>query len=411
MVGHVDPGLYPDPYPDPGPAAPPAPIVTKRPRNSNVASLEEQHSKSSLGKFRSAVYKVIQQNQEKRLPRTKFPGSRFRSVVEEVVRQKNTYEYQPIDHDNEIRILRLLRGKKGDAVKCTLFPSSLRSTRSTSKLKYYEYCALSYLWGDNKVTDQLTVYDDFRERDGFLPRTRLPYTLYVHANLAAALQNIRRDNEDVNLWVDAVCINQADDVEKHAQIRLINRIYTEATSVRAWLGDRSLDASLAFGLLKSLANLRTQDELTDIEAKGELWKSVINLTKESYWRRAWALTELDFGKEAQIMWGSGAIKLEDMERAWSTILTRRKQVEPILHEAGLDDFSIKDFFDRITAQGEFLSNGNMIQAASVDQTSRTERATPAAEIRTIEYLIEEDTAPMFRSHIRSETRYILNTPK
>jgi hypothetical protein len=100
-----------------------------------------------------------------------------------------------------------------------------------------------------------------------------------------------------------------------------------------------------------------------------------------------------------------------MERAWSTILTRRKQVEPILHEAGLDDFSIKDFFDRITAQGEFLSNGNMIQAASVDQTSRTERATPAAEIRTIEYLIEEDTAPMFRSHIRSETRYILNTPK
>jgi hypothetical protein len=285
MAGHVDPGLYPDPYPDPEPAAPPAPIVTKRPRNSNVASLEEQHSKSSLGKFRSAVYKVIQQNQEKRLPRTKFPGSRFRSVVEEVVRQKNTYEYQPIDHDNEIRILRLLRGKKGYALKCTLFPSSLRSTRSTSKLKYYEYCALSYLWGDNKVTDQLTVYDDFRERDGFLPRTRLPYTLYVRANLAAALQNIRRDNEDVNLWVDAVCINQANDVEKYAQIRLINRIYTEATSVRVWLEDRSLDASLAFDLLKSLANLRTQDELPDIKAKGEIWKSVINLTKVGYWTR------------------------------------------------------------------------------------------------------------------------------
>jgi Heterokaryon incompatibility protein (HET) len=397
-------GTHPDPYPDPDPAAPPAP-------NSNVESSEEQHSKSSLGKLRSVVYKVIQQNQEKGLSRTNFPGSRFRSVVEEVVRQKNAYKYQPIDHDNEIRILRLLRGKKGDALKCTLFPSSLRSTRSTSKLKCYEYCALSYVWGDNKVTDQLTVYDDFRERDGFLPRTRLPYTLYVWANLAAALQNIRRDNEDVNLWVDAVCINQADDEENYAQIGLMTRIYTDATSVRVWLGDRSVDASLAFDLLKALANLRTQDELPDIKAKGEIWKSVINLTKDSYWTSMWTLGGFALGKDVQFMWAFETIKSEAMERAWSTILTRRKQVEPVLHEAGFDDFSIKEFFDRLTAHGEFLSNGNTIQAASVDQTFITERATPAARLRTIEYLIKEATAPMIGSHIRSEERYTLHAPK
>jgi Heterokaryon incompatibility protein (HET) len=315
-----------------------------------------------------------------------------------------SYKYQPIDHDNEIRILRLLRGKKGDALKCTLFPSSLRSTRSTSKSKCYDYYALSYVWGERIVTDQITVYDDLEERDGFQPSTRFskPYTLYVRANLAAALQNIRRDNEDVNLWVDAVCINQADNEEKYAQILLMDRIYAEATSIRVWLGDRSVDASLAFDLLKALANLRTQDELPDKKAKGEMWKSVINLTKESYWTRMWVFQDLALGKDVQIMWGSEMIKSEALERAWSTILTRRKQVEPILHEAGFDEFSIKTFLDRITAQVKLLSNGNTIQAASAYATFKTE-----FEIRNIEYLIEEDTAPLFRCHICSKEKETL----
>jgi hypothetical protein len=389
MAGHIDPD----------PAGPPVPLLTMRFRDSNVASWEEQHSKFSQGKLRSAVYKVIRQNREKRLSRTNFPGSRFRSVVEEVVRQKNTYKYQPIDYHNEIRILRLHRGKKGDVLKCTFFSSSLPSTRSTSKSECYEYWALSHSWGDPIVTDQLTVYD-MEVRDGLhTTRSSKPYSLYLSANLAAALQNIRQENENVNLWVDAVCINQADVRARNAQVALMHRICTEATSVRVWLGDRSLDASLAFDLLKSLANLRTQDELPDIKAKGEIWKSVINLTKQGYWTRVWAFQEFALGKDVQIMWGSETIKSEALGRAWSTILARRGQVEPILHEAGLDRFSTQDFFDRITSRIALKSVTSTIQEAWVDQKLNAERETPAAGIHTNDDNVKEVTPPGFRCHI------------
>jgi hypothetical protein len=391
---------------DPDPADPPAPVVTKRFRDSNVASSEELHSKYSQGKLRSAVDKVIRQNQEKR------PGSRFRGVVEEVVRQENTYKYQPIDHDNEIRILRLLRGKKGDALKCTLFPSSLPSTRSASKSKWYAYYALSYVWGQHIGIDRITVYHVSEERDGFqhVNLFSKPYTLYIGANLAAALQDFRLESQDINLWVDAVCINQADNEEKHAQILLMDRIYAEATSIRVWSGDRSVDTSLASDLLKLFANLRNQEDLPDVKSKAESWASLISLSKMSLQE---VLKQVVFAKNAPVVWDSEAM---DMERAWSKILARRQQVEPVLHEAGFDDFSIEEFFHRITArvvtaQVDFLSNVNTIQAASVDQTFETERASLAAGTRTIEYLIKEDTAPMLQSHIRSEERYTLHAPK
>ncbi|KAI1491898.1 hypothetical protein F5X96DRAFT_678080 [Biscogniauxia mediterranea] len=42
--------------------------------------------------------------------------------------------------------------------------------------------------------------------------------------------------ETVPLWVDAICINQTDVVEKSAQVTMMDRIYSVATYVVAWLG-------------------------------------------------------------------------------------------------------------------------------------------------------------------------------
>ncbi|KUJ13403.1 HET-domain-containing protein [Mollisia scopiformis] len=207
---------------------------------------------------------------------------------------------------------------------------------------------------------------------------------------------MRQEIEDIDLWVDAVCINQADIAEKKAQVALMDRIYKEATSILVWLGGSNLDASLAFNLLKLLADLRAQDDLPDTKAKADSWASVINLTKKSYWRRVWILQELEFSKKAEVAWGSETIKLETMARAWSTILTKRKQVEAILHRAGWDDSSAQYFFNRVTAQIEFQSNPCTIRASWVDQTFERERVTSAAGIQDHDDDFEEATAPEFR---------------
>ncbi|KAH7343101.1 heterokaryon incompatibility, partial [Pyrenochaeta sp. MPI-SDFR-AT-0127] len=83
------------------------------------------------------------------------------------------------------------------------------------------YEALSYTWGDPKERLPILVNE-----------TEVPVT----RNLHAALEHFRSETIDVVLWVDALCINQTDDVEKSKQVDLMTKIYAYATSTRVWLG-------------------------------------------------------------------------------------------------------------------------------------------------------------------------------
>lgn len=55
-------------------------------------------------------------------------------------------------------------------------------------------------------------------------------------NLADALRHLQREDRPGGLWVDAVCINQNDNLEKSKQLLLMKSTYHKATEVVAWLG-------------------------------------------------------------------------------------------------------------------------------------------------------------------------------
>lgn len=55
-------------------------------------------------------------------------------------------------------------------------------------------------------------------------------------NLVECLSSLRYDEITRDLWVDALCINQADTTEKSAQINLMPQIYGSAARTLIWLG-------------------------------------------------------------------------------------------------------------------------------------------------------------------------------
>jgi hypothetical protein len=99
-----------------------------------------------------------------------------------------------------------------DHIVCELFP------RTFASKPVYE--CLSYTWGTQPANKNITVNGQH-----FL----------VRENLFNALRQLRR-GEARPLWVDAICINQADIQERNAQVSLMAFIYKRATKVLVWLG-------------------------------------------------------------------------------------------------------------------------------------------------------------------------------
>ncbi|OAL52643.1 HET-domain-containing protein, partial [Pyrenochaeta sp. DS3sAY3a] len=83
------------------------------------------------------------------------------------------------------------------------------------------YQALSYTWGD--VNDKRLILV------GGTP-------FFVTKSLEIVLAHLTPQDEPLTLWIDALCIDQDDEVEKTEQVQQMQQIYSRAASVITWLG-------------------------------------------------------------------------------------------------------------------------------------------------------------------------------
>jgi hypothetical protein len=88
-----------------------------------------------------------------------------------------------------------------------------------------DYEALSYVWGD-------PVFPEVLHLDG-------GGTIAITANLFQCLVSLRRVDRTRVLWVDAVCINQKNVLEKERQVAFMGKIYKNASRAVIWLGQPS----------------------------------------------------------------------------------------------------------------------------------------------------------------------------
>jgi hypothetical protein len=147
-------------------------------------------------------------------------------------------EYQPLDFATfEIRLLTILDGEVADKVSGGDVRPFIRcSLHHTRLIEPPQYRALSYCWGDPLVTKPIIV-------NGCV--------MQVTANLEAALRELKAQQLKV-LWVDALCINQSDTVERGIQVTRMGHIYSRAYEVIAWLGVEADDSRSAFHILRWL---------------------------------------------------------------------------------------------------------------------------------------------------------------
>jgi hypothetical protein len=209
------------------------------------------------------------------------------NVNQAIIPKENTYTYEPMDYHEEIRILKIVHGKKNAPVECMLYRSALQASTynpSLSLLETYPYWALSYWWGDDEPSNPIRIYQDTRVRTSLqeFALLNLSGIFYVRNNLYAALKHFRKEDRDVDIWADALCINQKDNDEKTAQVARMHEIYSDAENVSVWLGSGNPQAKETFEFLRTILDLKKLDDLVTNKTDPEKWMLVINLMKNKW---------------------------------------------------------------------------------------------------------------------------------
>ncbi|OAL51533.1 HET-domain-containing protein, partial [Pyrenochaeta sp. DS3sAY3a] len=183
---------------------------------------------------------------------------------------------------SEFRLLRLFSRQRSNDVSCELFGASLQGPRN-----YHQYIALSYTWGSEDKVANIVVDDKKRE---------------VRKNLAQALSALRRDDEDLILWVDALCINQLNVSERNHQVALMAQIYQQAKEVYIYLGETSDHIGSAMQIMREARN----DERDSIHLRDAL-KGLREMLERPWFGRVWILQEAAHASSSTIFCGAQSV--------------------------------------------------------------------------------------------------------
>lgn len=147
--------------------------------------------------------------------------------------ESSTHVYDTIDHaTTKIRLFTLLPSVENDAPLC----GRLHTVDLEPNPPAYE--ALSYVWDDQYYANSSSSTPPA----SFALRLDNRETT-ISQNLASALVRIRHSREPRVLWIDAICIDQQNALEKNHQVQQMYNIYSSAYRVLIWLGNDNLDDS------------------------------------------------------------------------------------------------------------------------------------------------------------------------
>lgn len=192
---------------------------------------------------------------------------------------------------SEIRILGLCPGEADGPIHCKYHVVRLDDLKLS-------YETLSYAWHDdgNDGTSSSTIYIDKK-------------SVEVSRTLYRAVKRLRQIHNMRYLWIDAICINQADDREKTQQVNMMRRIYSQCDQCVIWLGSlgstSSVDAQAALDTITWIAGEQTETPqwIRDASRRNGAASALKTLITAPWWNRIWTVQEAILPPQAILYWG------------------------------------------------------------------------------------------------------------
>ncbi|KIW20303.1 hypothetical protein PV08_00878 [Exophiala spinifera] len=251
-------------------------------------------------------------------------------------------------------------------------PISLRITQYALHRRP-PYVAISYTWGNAAHTHEIRV-------------NGRPFL--VRANLYSLLWHLRQRGESRFLWIDALCIDQANLEERNFHVQLMGSIYHSADRTIVWLGlpseDRRQARALEFvaelaaamsvsdsparshggkgerkpsaatqdnwermyitgrvgGNTASSTNTGTSAVVAKLEAR---WRNLLDLCRGVYWTRTWIIQEFLRSPSLEVLVGTakldwtlfevvvGMLKSTSLDASTTTSTTITTLVDQFMH--------------------------------------------------------------------------------
>lgn len=248
------------------------------------------------------------------------------------------YEYQPLPNARSARYMTLRPASSdNDPLVCSLYTAKLN--------QFPPYEAISYVWGTPSKDRSITC-------DGRIIR--------ITANLFDALRQVRSATKPRMLWVDSICINQADVKERGHQVSLMGEIYKKSACTLICLGmsDQAL-APIAADLVTNVdfmlqsifgrADFSWEPKSFPFPEDGNpllsdtRWESLAVLLQQPWFRRGWVVQEAALGQRAVILWAGTTIIWLKLLRAYFWAVFRALRV-PHFHQLWMSNLHLESFY-------------------------------------------------------------------
>jgi Heterokaryon incompatibility protein (HET) len=200
--------------------------------------------------------------------------------------------YIPLSQLHAIRLVTIKHDPDSDPIRCELHTTNLNECG-------LEYDALSYCWGSHEDRCEILLNCE---------------VFLVTRSLFEALDRIRRSSsKDRVMWIDALCINQADLDERSSQVRQMHKVYGQATTTLIWLGPGNERSDFLMEILPQFLRSDRRSSNRDPEGVFERDDNLVQFTdglKElwdcEYWTRVWVVQEIHSSKDhlIEVLWGT-----------------------------------------------------------------------------------------------------------